>query len=69
MTDGKILEKLGKIKNHMESAKEIGNEAEAQAFAAMLQTLLLKHKLSLTDVEYASEMKDEPIVEKRPDIF
>jgi len=67
MTQEKILEKLGKIKAHMESAKEIGNEEEAQAFAAMLQNLLLKHKLEMTDVQYAREMQDEPIVEQRPE--
>lgn len=67
MTQEKVLEKLGKIKAHMESAKEIGNEAEAQAFAAMLQNLLLKHKLEMTDVQYAREMQEEPIVEQRPE--
>lgn len=39
MSDEKILEKLSKIKMHMESAKEIGSEAEAQAFATMTQEL------------------------------
>lgn len=62
--DTKILEKLGKIKRHMESAADIGNEDEAAAFAAMLQNLLMKHKLDMSDVEYASEMKEEPIVEE-----
>lgn len=65
MADEKILEKLAKIKAHADSAKQIGNEAEAQAFAAMLQSLLLKHKLEMTDVQYAAEMKEEPIVEQR----
>jgi bifunctional DNA-binding transcriptional regulator/antitoxin component of YhaV-PrlF toxin-antitoxin module len=67
MTQDKIIEKLAKIKAHAESAKAIGNEEEAKAFAAMLQNLLLKHKLGMTDVEYAAEMKDEPIIEKWPD--
>lgn len=65
MEKEKLLEKLQKIKNMAEGAKKIGNEAEAQAFAAMLQQLLLKHKLDMTDIEYAAEMKDEPIVEQR----
>jgi hypothetical protein len=63
MTQEKLLDKLSKIKNHMESAKEIGNEAEAQAFATMLQNLLIKHKLEMTDVEYANHTKEEPIEE------
>lgn len=67
MNQEKIIEKLAKIKAHADSAKAIGNEEEAKAFAAMLQNLLLKHKLEMTDVEYAAEMKDEPIVEKWPD--
>jgi len=61
--DNKILDKLGKIKAHMESAKEIGNEAEAQAFAAMLQNLLAKHKLEMTDLQYSSHLQDEPVEE------
>jgi hypothetical protein len=64
MTQEKILDKLAKIKAMSESAKAIGNEAEAQAFAAMLQQLLLKHKLDMTDVQYAAEMKEEPIIEQ-----
>ena len=69
MTQEKILDKLGKIKAMAESAKAIGNEAEAQAFAAMLQQLLLKHKLDLSDVDYAKEMKDEPIIEQRAEVI
>jgi hypothetical protein len=57
MTQEKILDKLGKIKAHMESAQEIGNEAEAQAFAAMLQSLLLKHKLEMTDIQYTNHLQ------------
>ena len=61
MTQEKILEKLGKIKAMADSAKEIGNEAEAQAFAAMLQNLLLKHKLDMTDVQYGVHLQEEPV--------
>src|SRR6185369_253362 len=63
MTEEKILDKLGKIKAHMESAQEIGNEAEAQAFAAMLQNLLMKHKLEMTDIQYSQHVKEEPVGE------
>ena len=34
--DNNVMRKLGKIKAHMESAKAIGSEAEAQAFAKLL---------------------------------
>lgn len=38
-TEKTILDKLGKIKAHMESAQEIGNEQEAQAFATEVKTV------------------------------
>lgn len=50
MTTDKILDKLSKIKAQMESEGELGNEHAAQAFAAKLQELLLRHKLSIADV-------------------
>jgi hypothetical protein len=56
-----IMRKLGKIKAHQESAEKIGSEAEAQAFAAMLNNLLLKHKLEMSDIEWNSEVQDEPV--------
>lgn len=67
MTQEAILEKLAKIKRHADSAKEIGNEAEAQAFATMLQNLLLRHKLDMSDIDYAKEMQSEPIIEHEPE--
>ena len=61
MSDSSTLEKLAKIHRHMVSAKEIGSEAEAQAFAGMLQRLLAKYRLSMTDVEYVHFQEAEPI--------
>lgn len=47
MTDReKILEKLRKLQAHADSAAEIGNEAEAEAFAAKVQELLTAYKIS-----------------------
>lgn len=63
MTQEKIIDKLNKIRKHAESAKEIGNEAEAQAFAAMLQNLLAKYKLEMTDIQYAAHVEEEPVEE------
>ena len=62
MTKEKILDKLQKIKKHQESAKEIGNEAEAQAFAEMLQKLLFTHRLEMTDLEFEKMEEEEPIM-------
>ena len=62
MTDReKILDKLIKIKAHAESAAKIGSEAEAEAFAAMLQQLLLRHKIDMTDLEIEKEEAEEPV--------
>src|SRR4051812_11592634 len=67
MTTEKIVEKLAKIKAHADSAKAIGNEQEAQAFAGMLQQMLLKHKLEMSDLDYRKEMESEPIIEHWPE--
>lgn len=61
MADQKLLEKLNKLRAHAESAKEIGNEAEALAFATMLQNLLAKHQLDMTDLEYERKVIEEPV--------
>lgn len=57
----KILDKLQKLKAHAESAAKIGSVEEAEAFAAMLQQLMLKHKISMTDIEVAEEAEADPI--------
>lgn len=61
MANDKIITKLGKLKAHMESAEAIGNEAEAQAFAQMLNQLLVKHNLEMSEIDYDAEVKDEPV--------
>jgi len=57
----KILDRLQKLKAHQESAEKIGSVEEAQAFAEMLQRLLLKHNLEMTDLEFEAHEKEEPI--------
>ena len=64
MTNQKILDKISKLKAHAESAAKIGSEAEAQAFATMIQQLLLKYKLSMTDVELKTEDADDPVTHR-----
>jgi hypothetical protein len=60
-TKDKLLEKLAKLKAHAESAQALGSEAEAQAFADMLQQMLLRHKLEMSDVELVDLEKEDPI--------
>jgi len=61
MTDReKILDKLRKLQAHADSAEEIGNEAEAQAFAAKIQELLTAYKISMSEVRVEG-VEEEPI--------
>tara|TARA_R110000824_G_scaffold167181_8_gene343995 strand:+ start:697 stop:1455 length:759 start_codon:yes stop_codon:yes gene_type:complete len=63
----KLLDKLSKIQAHADSAAEIGNEAEAEAFAGMLQQLCLKHKVAMSDIQLAELEQEEPIKEHKMD--
>jgi len=58
MTD-KIIDKIRKLNTQAESARAIGSEAEAQAFASKVQEMLFQHNLSLTEVYTKSATKDE----------
>lgn len=46
-----IVEKITKLLRKAENAKEIGSVAEAEAFAEKVQELLVRHKLSHSDLE------------------
>jgi hypothetical protein len=56
-----IIELLQKLINHEHSARDIGNIAEAEAFAVKIQTLLTEHKLSMSEVEYQEQEQVDPI--------
>lgn len=58
----KTIQRLKKLYNHMESARQIGNEAEALAFAAKIEEMLVEHKLSMSDVEFAELDDNDPIM-------
>lgn len=63
----KLLDKLAKLKAMAEGAEAIGSEHEAQAFAAMFQELLVKHKVEMTDLEFANLEVEEPVETHRID--
>lgn len=63
MTSDRVLDKIRKIKAHMESASKIGNDKEAEAFAAMMQRMMLQHNIAMTDIEVEQMEADEPITE------
>jgi len=50
-----ILLKLQKLIAHRDSAEKIGSLKEAEAFAELIQKLLLKHKLTISDVDAHKE--------------
>jgi len=54
----KILDKIRKLLAKADGAL---TQAEAEAFAAKAQELLVKHKLGMSDVERASEEAEDPI--------
>lgn len=51
----KIIDKLRKLMKHEESARTIGNLNEAENFASKVQDLLMKYKLSVTDIQIEEE--------------
>lgn len=63
----KILDKIRKLHRHAESARNIGSEAEAQAFAQMVNQLLNKHRLELTDIQFEEQRRNEPVTEAEID--
>lgn len=67
MTTDKILDKLAKMKAMQESEAKIGNQAAADAFANMINSMLLKHELSEVDIPLRAGGAEEPIVEQRVD--
>src|SRR3990167_5446754 len=59
--DNSILETLHKLKAKADSLLEVGNQEEAELFAAKVQELLLRHKLTMSDVETAAQDRDDTI--------
>ncbi len=61
MVTEKIIDKIKKLHLHAESARNIGSEQEAQAFAQMVNRLLNQHRLELTDIQFEEQRKNEPV--------
>lgn len=57
----KLVDRIKKMHAKAESAKALGNEAEAFAFASAVSKLLLKHNLEMTDVQAAAAEKEDPV--------
>lgn len=61
MTQEKLMVRIAKLVAKERGTRELGNEAEAQAFAAKVQELLTRHKLTMTEVELAAQTDDDPM--------
>ena len=61
MIDNVLLERIRKMHAKAESAKQLGNEAEAFTFASAVQKLLLKHDLTMSGVEALAAEQNDPI--------
>ena len=63
-----LLERIQKLLDMSQSATELGNTKEAEAFAAKVQQLLLKHHLNMSAVEAATETRNDPVDHSTIDI-
>ncbi len=68
MTTDKILDKLSKLKAAQASEAALGNTAAAEAFAAMINTMLFRHELSMEEIPEGGIAKEDPIVEVLTDL-
>jgi hypothetical protein len=65
MANDKVLDKLAKMIAMRDSAAEVGNKAESEAFAAAVNRMLLQHELAESDVNFAAAQENDPVVEIR----
>ena len=63
----KVLDKLAKLKAAAEGEAKLGNTEAAEAFAGMINRMLLQHDLSMADIPTAVGAPEEPIVEQLVD--
>lgn len=60
----RLVDKIRKLIAHEQSAREIGNIAEAAAFAERIQQLLIAHKLSITEIEANDSAEPDAVTEE-----
>lgn len=65
----KVLRKLVKMKAQQESEAKIGNSEAADAFAGMINKMLLENELRPSDIDYARANLDDPVVEIPSDLL
>lgn len=58
-----LIARIAKLLNMSEGARAVGNQHEAEAFAAKVQELLIKHKLEMSEIELKQAAEDDPVEE------
>ncbi len=61
----KILSKLVKMQAQRNSEAEIGNAEAAEAFAGMINKMLIEYELNPSDIDYARATDHDPVIEIR----
>lgn len=64
----KILRRLVKLQASKESEAKIGNAEAAEAFASMINKMLIEYELNPSDIDYARTMDHDPVIEMRVDL-
>jgi hypothetical protein len=64
----KVIDKLLKLQASREGEARLGNSAAAEAFAGMINKMMLEHELHPSDLDYARAADDDPIVEVKTDL-
>ena len=59
----KIINKLIKLQASRQSEAEIGNAEAAEAFAGMINKMLIEYELNPTDIDYARAADNDPVIE------
>jgi len=64
----RVIERLVKMQASRESEAEIGNTEAAEAFASMINKMLIDYELSPTDIDYARTNERDPVIEMSVDL-
>jgi len=59
----KVIDRLLKMQASRDGEAHLGNEAAAEAFAAAFNRMMLQHELSQSDLDYAKNTDNDPIVQ------
>lgn len=64
----KVLERLVKLQKQRESEAQLGNTEAAEAFAGLINKMLIENELNPSDIDYARGMDRDPVIEIRCDL-